>query len=148
MDTKTLSKVENSDRAFFPDFPTLRDWFEDFAPERFAWINSGKHAIKVEEIMHDKEILVRAELPGIDPEKDVHIHISDGMLTISGERYEEHKSGKRSEFYYGSFTRTVPLPMGTSDMGVRATYKDGILEIHVPTEGMIEQPKRIPIQKL
>jgi HSP20 family protein len=111
-------------------------------------MNAGKHAIKVEQEMKEKEIIVRAEIPGIDPDKDVHIHVSDGMLTISGEREESKKSGTRSEFYYGSFTRTLPLPNGTSDKGVRATYKDGILEVHVPINGEVEHPKRIPIQKL
>ena len=148
MDNTTLSRVENSERSLFPEFPSLRDWFEDFAPERFAWLNMGKHQIKVEEIMHEKEILVRAEIPGIDPDKDIHIHVSEGMLTISGERQEEKKTDKRSEFYYGAFTRTIPLPAGTTDKGVRATYKDGILEVHVPTDGILNNPKRIPIQKL
>ena len=148
MNTKEISKKETLDWPFLPDFPSLRDWFEDFAPERFAWINSSKHAIKVEELIRENEIVVRAELPGIDPDKDVHIHVNNGMLTITGERLEEETSEKRSEFYYGSFTRTISLPAGVTEKGVKATYKDGILEVHVPTPELTEMPKRIPIHKM
>jgi HSP20 family molecular chaperone IbpA len=148
MSTKEISKKETLDWPFLSDFPSLRDWFEDFAPERFGWMNSGKHAIKVEELIRENEIVVRAELPGIDPDKDVHIHVNNGMLTITGERQEETSNEKRSEFYYGSFTRMIPLPAGTTEKGVKATYKDGILEVHVPTPELTEMPKRIPIHKM
>ena len=136
------------DRPFLSDFPSLRDWFEDFAPERFAWLGSDRHTIKVEELIRANEIVVRAELPGIDPDKDVHLHIGNGLLTISGEREEQTKTEKRSEFYYGSFSRTIPLPAGTTEKGVKASYRDGILEVHIPTPEMTEQPKRIPIEKM
>jgi len=148
MNTKEISKKESMDRSFLSDFPSLRDWFEDFAPERFAWLGSDRHTIKVEELIRTNEIIVRAELPGIDPDKDVHLHISNGMLTISGEREEQTKTEKRSEFYYGSFSRTIPLPAGTTEKGVKASYRDGILEIHIPTPEMTERPKRIPIEKM
>ena len=149
MNTKEISKKDMLlDRPFFSDFPSLRDWFEDFAPERFAWLSSDRHAIKVEELMRENEIVVRVELPGIDPDKDVHIHVSNGMLTISGEREEQTTTEKRSEFYYGSFSRTIPLPAGTTEKGVKASYKDGILEVHVPTPEMTERPRRIPIEKM
>ena len=148
MNTKEVSKKDMTDRPFFSDFPSLRDWFEDFAPERFAWLGSDRHAIKVEELIRENEIVVRAELPGIDPDKDVHLHISNGLLTISGEREEQTKTEKRSEFYYGSFTRTIPLPAGTTEKGVKASYKDGILEVHIPTPETTERPIRIPIEKM
>ena len=88
MNTKEISKKETLDWPFMPDFPSLRDWFEDFAPERLAWINSSHHAIRVEELN------------------------------------------------------------GTTEKGVKATYKDGILEVHVPTPELTEMPKRIPIHKM
>ena len=148
MNTKEISKKEMIERPFLSDFPSLRDWFEDFAPERFAWLGSDRHAIKVEELIRPNEIVVRAELPGIDPDKDVHLHIGNGLLTISGEREEQTKTEKRSEFYYGSFSRTIPLPAGTTEKGVKASYRDGMLEVHIPMPEMTERPKRIPIEKM
>jgi HSP20 family protein len=95
------------------------------------------------------ELKVRAELPGIDPEKDVHISVSDHTLSIRAERREESKSEKkgvyRSEFSYGSFARSISLPEGVSADDVKATYKDGILEVQVPVDRKKAEPKEIPV---
>ena len=80
--------------------------------------------------------VVRAELPGIDPERDVDVSVSDGVLHISAKR-EEHKEDKgknnyRSEFRYGQFSRDIGLPRGMDKDAVKAEYKDGILEVRIP----------------
>ena len=80
--------------------------------------------------------VVRAELAGIDPDKDVEITVHEGMLQINAERQVEKKTEEKGythhELRYGSFTRTLPLPEGASESDITATYKDGILEIRVP----------------
>lgn len=92
--------------------------------------------------------MLRAELPGIDPEKDVEIALRDGMLSIKAERREEKREGRRSEFHYGTFTRTMRLPAGAVESDVKATYHDGILEVSVPlAEEKMPEPKRIPVVK-
>ena len=91
------------------------------------------------------------ELPGIDPDKDVEISLSDGLLHIQAERREEKeeqsKGGYRSEFHYGSFARTLPLPAGVSEQDVRAEYEDGILQVRIPTGGQGPQGRRVPISR-
>jgi len=91
--------------------------------------------LRVEEFQDGDTLVVRAELPEIDPDKDVEVTISDGMLHIRAHRTEraEHKDreGYRSEFRYGSFERDVLLPSGVEDSDVAATYKDGVLEVRV-----------------
>ena len=71
-------------------------------------------ALRVDEFRDGGSLVVRAELPGIDPEKDVDVSVSDGVLHIQAERQEktEHKDkdGYRTEFRYGSFTRDIALP--------------------------------------
>ncbi|MET1020904.1 MAG: Hsp20/alpha crystallin family protein [Arthrobacter sp.] len=93
-------------------------------------------SIKVEQFQDGDTLVVRAEVPGVDPDKDVDVSVSDGMLHIKAEREErfEGKSrvGYRSEFRYGSFTRSLPLPPGTSEEGITATYKNGVLEVRAP----------------
>ena len=68
-------------------------------------------SIKVEQFVDGTTLVVRAEVPGIDPDKDVDVSVSEGMLHIRAEREEktEHKSkdGYRSEFRYGSFSRSM-----------------------------------------
>ncbi len=92
--------------------------------------------MKVEQFQDGSTLVVRAEVPGIDPDKDVDVSVSDGMLHIKAEREEkaEHRSktGYRSEFRYGSFSRSVALPAGAREEDITATYKDGVLEVRAP----------------
>jgi HSP20 family protein len=103
------------------------------------WIERESEApgwLRVEEVQEDGTLVVRAELPGIDPDKDVEVTVSDGMLHISAkreERSEEKSKGTvRSEFRYGEFTRDLALPAGIDKDAVKADYKDGILEVRIP----------------
>ncbi len=102
--------------------------------------------------MTDDELVVRAELPGIDPDKDVEITVTDGYLHLRAERRSELKDeteGRtRSEFRYGSLSRTVALPRGVSVDDIRATYGEGILEIRVPRPAEDKQQvQRVAITK-
>jgi HSP20 family protein len=80
-------------------------------------------------------IIVKAELPGIDP-KSVDISISGDNLTLKGEKKEDREEkGKhfhRVERSYGSFSRIINLPKSVNVDAVRAEYKNGILEINLP----------------
>jgi HSP20 family protein len=93
-------------------------------------------SIRVEQFLDGNTLVVRAEVPGIDPEKDVDVSVADGMLHIKAEREEKSeqksKTGYRSEFRYGSFTRTIALPPGAREEDVTASYKDGVLEVRAP----------------
>ena len=90
-------------------------------------------------------------MPGIDPDKDVEITVFNHMLHLRAERRSETKTedkkGYRSEFHYGSFARSVPLPVGATDDDVTATYNDGILEVRVPVDDIEADAKKIPISR-
>lgn len=108
--------------------------------------------MRVEEFVDDETLVVRAELPDLDPDKDVELSVSDGLLHIHAEREEksEHKEkdSYRSEFRYGSFRRTIALPPGTSDEDIQATYKDGVLEVRAPMMKETKPPvTRVPITR-
>ena len=111
--------------------------------------------IRVEEFVDGKTLVVRAEMPGVDPDKDVKITVEDGYLNISAERQErtEHKDkGRfRSEFRYGSFSRSVPLPEGVKEEDIKASYINGVLEVRtpLPETAAAEPPatKTIPITR-
>ena len=104
---------------------------------RFWETDWDKPWMRVEEYVEGDALVVRAELPGIDPDKDVDLSVVDGVLHITANREEksEHKEkdSYRSEFRYGSFSRNIPLPAGYSETDVKATYRDGVLEVRVPT---------------
>lgn len=108
----------------------LAQWLDSAWPAAAEWVNHG--AVKLEDEIRDDHYVVRAELPGLDPEKDVNVAVTDGVLTINGERHQESKDKSRSEFYYGSFSRSMTLPVNVTEDDVNATYKDGILEVSFP----------------
>jgi HSP20 family protein len=105
--------------------------------------------IRVEEFTDGDTEVVRAELPGIDPAKDVEVTVTDGMLSLRVERRAEsrEKAGDtyRSEFRYGAMHRTMPLPSGAKQDELTATYADGILEIRVPVTATPE-PHRVEVK--
>ncbi|GAP54303.1 Hsp20/alpha crystallin family protein [Arthrobacter sp. 92] len=92
--------------------------------------------IRVEEYVDGNTLVVRAEAPGLDPDKDIDVSVVDGALQIRAERKEEKeekgKDSYRSEFRYGSFFRSVPLPQEVKEEDIKATYKDGVLEVRTP----------------
>lgn len=125
----------------------LFDWFESGWPVVAEWRRDGGHALRIEDRIEDDRYLVRAEIPGIDPDKDVEITVSDGVLTIAAERREEISEKGRSEFHYGSLMRRVALPAGAVEDKVVARYEDGILEVTVPIEAVQAEPRTIPVAR-
>src|SRR5687768_4447289 len=86
-------------------FADLVDWLESEFPAFRPF--AGLQMMRVEDFQDGDQYVMRAELPGIDPDKDVELEVQDGVLTIKAERREERKEPHRSEFRYGSFSRSV-----------------------------------------
>ena len=129
------------------EVPEFSRWFEGLRP----W--SGEEwRLQIEEELTDDTMVIRAELPGIDPDKDVEITVADGVLNLRAERRyektEEEKGRTRSEFRYGSFTRAVGVPRELSVDDVKASYKDGILEVRFPCKVPTEaEARKVPITR-
>jgi HSP20 family protein len=113
----------------------------------------GEEIIRVDEYRDDDTQVIRAELPGIDPDKDVDISVGGGMLHINAQRRVEEKTEEkgytRREMRYGGFTRTLPLAEGATEDDIQAHYKDGVLEIRVPVAQPTtpEEPKKISVSR-
>ncbi len=118
----------------------MTEWFEQDVLPRAG-------VIRLEDRVTDTEYTVRAELPGLDPEKDVQVTVAHGLLTVHAERKEESQTKHRTEFRYGVFERAVRLPANADETGVKAAYRDGILEITVPLKPVEGAAKRIDITK-
>ena len=116
-------------------------------------VEGATHLMRVEEFVDGEECVIRAELPGIDPEKDVEITVAEGVLHLSAKREErteeKRPEGYRSEFRYGELTRDIRLPDGATEADVTASYKDGILEVRVPAPKPAPPapPKKIEISR-
>jgi HSP20 family protein len=123
------------------------DWLH-----RPAWLQAfAATPIRIEQDVAGDKMVVRAELPGIDPDQDVEINVSDGMLQIRAQRRErvseEHGGHRHSEFHYGALARAVSLPAGASADDVKATYHDGILEVVVPVDAAQAEATRVPVTR-
>lgn len=145
-----LENVGSRDLVDAAPADLFRDFFTGTGPfERVR----GTHAMRLEEFLEDDTCVIRAELPGIDPEKDVEISVADGVLHLRAEREErteeQRPDGYRSEFHYGRLGRSIRLPEGASETDVTASYKDGILEVRVPAPGPEDAPvpRRIPVER-
>lgn len=113
-------------RPFDWERPALGDLFERFE----------NRIPRVDVIDRDKDVLVRAEIPGVD-KKDLDISMTDNLLTIKGSTGGEPKETKGEQFYRceisrGAFSRSVSIPANVDTAQASATMKDGVLEIVLP----------------
>jgi HSP20 family protein len=106
----------------------------------------GGQTPRIEEYTDGDAYVVRAEIPGVDPQKDVKVSVSNGRLEFKIERTEERTEKAHSEFHYGSFTRSLVLPAGVQEEGIAAKYDSGILEIRIPTTGPAPIGREIPVE--
>jgi HSP20 family protein len=95
----------------------------------------------------DDELVYAFDLPGV-PQDKISVEVEDGTLTVSAEREQDSEISQeryhRFERRFGSFARTVGLPQGSTEDAIKASYKDGVLEIHVPKPEQVK-PKKIEI---
>jgi HSP20 family protein len=104
----------------------LTGWFDTDFPVRTG------HMIRVEDVLSDKEYVIRAELPGLEPGKDMQVTVEERFLTIFAQRREHEHTTGHSEFRYGTLQRAVRLPAGADTDHITARYLNGILEVTVP----------------
>lgn len=147
-----------SDAGFFKD---MDRFFEDYLPRRW-WHQfhlgrpgrTGIHAMApfegkqpcVDVIDRDDNILVKAELPGVD-KKDINISIANNVLTLEATMSKEEKEEKaeyyRQEICRGSYQRSIALPAAVKEDEAKATFQNGVLELTIPK---MEKTKRSTIK--
>lgn len=123
------------------------DLFDRFLGGRLSRQSPGSGPA-LESYVDNGKLIVRADLPGIDP-KEVEITASGDQLTIRGRRERRHEEKGRDfihrEVAYGSFERVVKLPSGVNPEQIKASYNNGVLELTIPLPEQ-SQTRRVPIQ--
>jgi len=123
--------------------PDLIDWFEEPFLTLRPYLGQ---AIRIEDYTEDGQYVVRAEIAGIDPEKDLEVCVGAGYLVLRAVRSAATEGKHRSEFRYGSFTRTIELPPGADADSTTADYSGGILTIKIAVKAEEhEAVKTIPV---
>jgi HSP20 family protein len=146
MNDKTMKRWEP-----FRDLVTMRDDMDRlfdvfFGAQPQAIEELWRPAIDIEE--NNGNLMVRAEIPGMKKE-DIKVSVKEDMLTISGERKRENetkeKTFHRIERSYGQFRRMIRLPAMVDADKVKATYKDGVLNVTLPKPESMK-PKQIDVE--
>lgn len=142
--TRALSPFDEMERLFDNYFS--RGWLRPF---HLDWPSRAELAApfegkmpKVDVIDREDEIMVKAELPGVE-KKDLDVSVTRNSVTIKGETSHEEKEEKgdyfRSEISRGSYSRTLSLPADVDEGKAKAAFKDGVLELTIPK---LEEAKR------
>jgi len=126
-------------------FPDLADWLE--APWTGPPPFLTSRVFRLEETIRDNRYMIRAELPGLDPENDIEVTVDGRILTISAERRQQDTGPHRSEFRYGSLARAVRLPARVDPADVTARYDKGVLEVSVPLRAVKPEGTQIPVEE-
>lgn len=128
-----------------PDMKFFDRFFDEFG---FPELTDQKQWLpKVDVSETDDHVIVRAEVPGMD-KKDINITMSEGILTIQGEKKHEKEEEKENyrvvERRYGSFSRSLRVPRGVDADKIEASYKDGVLKVAIPKSDS-EKSRKIEI---
>jgi HSP20 family protein len=109
---------------------------------------TSEWAPRVDVREEDKQFVIEADIPGVDP-KDIEVNMDKGVLSIRGERKTEYRDEDprftRVERAHGLFHRRFALPDSADPNGIRASGKNGVLEIVIPKRPE-QTPRRIDIQ--
>ncbi|WP_037311116.1 Hsp20/alpha crystallin family protein [Amycolatopsis orientalis] len=117
-------------------------------PAVFHWLKpriGGRPSIPLEDFVADDRYVLRAELPGLDPQRDIKVSATGRNLSIVAERRKEEKAEGAGEFRHGERSRDVELPVEADLAGIEARYHAGILEISVPMVG-VGKTHTIPVK--
>jgi len=137
--TKGFRDVEEFFDRFFSGFPLRRS--------DVGWLNEWSPSFDVKE--KENALVVEGEIPGLET-KDIDISIEGNLLTIRGEKKQETKETNecyhRVERQYGSFSRSIPLPIEIDETKVDAEYKNGVLKVVMPkTEEAMKKTRKIEV---
>jgi len=148
-----MAKTEEQGRRLERSHPTstspteeMERWLDDYHPRawmrRWGWPSWGeltrpieRMAPRVDVIDRDEEVVVRAEVPGVD-KNDLDVSVNEQTVTIKGSFRREDREEKgeffRAEIARGEFSRTLNLPSAVDAEKSKATFRDGILELQMP----------------
>ncbi len=159
-----MTSPSNGERSRLPQVArpgSLRRWFDEMEsmmrwpggrwPFQAPWFQRLEPwAPAVDVFEKDTEVVVRADLPGVKQD-DISVEVDQQTLVIRAERKQEEdveeKGYRRTERSYGRYERTLALPDGVDADAIRATYREGVLEVRLPVRREEKTPaKTIPVK--
>lgn len=143
---KELIAVMNTSLTRLDPFTLIDDVFRTMrTPGVDAAQRQSGFVPPVDAHREDEDLVLSADLPGIDPDKDVSVELTGRTLTVSGERRSQTEADGLREVRYGSFSRTITLPSEVSGDSITANYESGVLKVRVAGVYAAEQPRKIQV---
>jgi len=146
MKTLTLRQPSREMSTLHSEIDNIFDRFMNEDPWRTRPFG-GNQVPAIESFVREENLVVRADLPGIDP-KNLELEVDGNRLTIKGERKAVNESNEGEPHYreisYGRFERSIALPDGVDAESVKATYHDGVLQVTMKAPKALV-PKKVPI---
>ena len=134
---KQLANIRKDFDRMFAAFPFDMNFFDNMLS------NFGNMNVDVYET--DTEVVATCDIPGLEKKEDIQINVTHNMLSISGFTNKATEvTGEnifRQERYAGRFHRAISLPSPVSQNGVKATYRNGVLEVRMPKTMQIIEHK-------
>lgn len=106
--------------------------------------------VSVDEYVDQEALVVRAQLPGADPDRDIEVFVAGGVLHIRAGHEQSEGTRLQSGQRYRTFARNLPLPEGVTDEDIKVSFRDGVLEVRTPLPGVPgthAAEKRLPISR-
>lgn len=139
---RSMSRLQDEINNFFRS----SDWSPALLDESSVATSQWMPSVDIKD--EKDKFVINADIPGVNP-KDIEVSMENGMLTIKGERENEEKDEKngyrRAECSYGSFYRRFSLPDTADSNNIKATGKDGVLEI-VVAKREATKPRKIAVK--
>ncbi len=126
-------------------FTFVEDLFRGFQPWFAETSRSQGFVPAVDARREEDDLVMKVDLPGIDPERDVDIELDGRVLTVSGERRAETETEGHREVRYGRFSRSVTLPADVAADAITADYTSGVLTVRVAGAYASQKPAKIRI---
>lgn len=129
----------------------FRRWPDVFGERWPEWMSGDMPTMRIEQFNEGDALVIRGEIPDVDPETDIEITVDNGRLDIAATREERSETKEKdryhSEFRYGAYHRSIALPAGASEDDIEASYRDGILEVRVPVKPGAEGATKIQVTR-
>lgn len=146
---KNPSPFKDMERYFDEMFHHPFSFFRHYGKQQPSFPQAEMISPTVDIFEEGKDVVIKAEIPGIK-KSDLSVDIIGNSMTISGEKKQEKKSDKKNyhriECSYGSFCRSFLLPDNVKSDKAKASFKNGVLEVRMPTSGKNEKKKKLTIE--
>jgi HSP20 family molecular chaperone IbpA len=124
---------------------TVLQWVADSTP--VARLRQAGRPIRTEDFVEDGVYVIRADLPGVDPARDIDVSVRQGMIEIKAFRRDDLKRRQHQEIAYGLFRRVMPLPDEADDRTLTTRYTNGVLEVAIDLPGARRSATATPLKR-